>query len=282
MVLRSITGTTVEALASDGHTHIVPATIELGDIDPRTLEVTHFYGLDEVRYEGVGQLALGMWTKWPYAWLHLIRLRNAVGQRRFNSRPLVLGERLDILRDVVEATAHGTDAVDALDLMSHRYGCRWAGHPGWKSYQQRLDKQLALLAESGELATSDHYKYRPTGIGARTLDERKDAARKHGSNLWVQVALGVVALAAMVFTAAQTGFLKLPTVLDLQGKMEEQVDKAAAAQSTVLPVAAEASGAGPTSAAKAPASAPILPSPPAVAAASGIPRSSASAVSGAK
>ena len=214
MVLRGITGTTVSVLELDGDQYVVPATIELADIDPKTLEVTHFYGLDKVRYEGADQVALGLLTRWPYAWLQFLRLRNAIGQRRFNSRPLVLGERLDVLRDVVNATARGTDAVDALDLMSHKWGSRWADHPDWEEHQRRLNKQLALLAESGELATNDHFSYRPTGLGARKLDERKDAASKHGSNWWVQAVLVLVTVVGVVFAAAQSGFLKLPTVLD--------------------------------------------------------------------
>ena len=241
MVLRSITGTTVEVLESDGNMHVVPSTIELVDIDPELIEVTHFYGLAEVRYEGASQVALGLLTKWPYAWLHLLRLRNAIGQRRFNSRPLVVGERLDVLRDVVEATARGTDAVDALDLMLHRWGYRWADHPGWQAHQQRLDKQLALLAESGELATSDHFRYRPTGLGARTLDERKDASRKHGANWWVQIFLAVIAVGALVFAAAQSGFLKLPTVLDLT---PAKVGRAADEPSARAPLAVATPAAG--------------------------------------
>lgn len=222
MVLRTVTGTTVEVWESDGQRHVVPTTLELADINPRTIEVTHFYGLDEVRYEGARQVALGLLTKWPYAWLQLLRIRNALCQSRFNSRPLAVRGRLDILRDVVDATARGTDAVDSLDLMSHRWGNRWAGHPDWQEYQRRLNKQLALLAESGELVTSDRFSYRPTGLGARKLDERKDAARKHGSDWRVQFFLAVVTLVGVVatvvgvvFAAAQSGFVKLPTVLDL-------------------------------------------------------------------
>lgn len=191
------TVTIVKVLESNREQHIVSATIDSADIDPQAIEVTHSYGLDKARYEGIGHVALGMLTKWPYVWLHLVRLCNAIGQRRFNSRPLVIGERLDILRDVVDATAHGTDAVDALGLMSYRYGYRWACHSDWQNYLQRLDKQLALLAESGDLATSDHFKYRPTGAGVRTLDERTDAARKHVANWGMQVASGIVALAVL-------------------------------------------------------------------------------------
>lgn len=215
LVLRHISGSTVEGLEFDGNRHAVLATRELVDINSESIEVTHFYGLDEVRYEGIRQVALGLWTKWPYAWVHYLRLKNAVDQRRFNSRPLVLGERFDILRDVVAATARGVDAVDALNLMSFRFGNRWAGHPDWQMYQKRLEKQLELLSDSGDLTASDHFSYRPTGSGARAVDERKDAARKHGANWWVQMALVVLAVLALVFAAAQAGFVRLPTVLDL-------------------------------------------------------------------
>lgn len=217
-VLLRVSGSTVHVLEFDGNRHVVPATIEMGDIDPKTIEVTHYYGLDEVRYEGIRHVALGLGTKWPYAWFHCVRLKNALGQRRFNSLPLTVGERPDILRDVVAATACGTDAVDSLDLMSFLYGYRWADHPGWKEYKKRLDKQLALLAESGELSTNDRFKYRPTGLGARMVDERKDASRKHGAIWWIQVAVGAIALAGLLFVAAQAGFVKLPTVLDLTPK----------------------------------------------------------------
>jgi hypothetical protein len=238
MVLQSLAGTTAHGLQFDGQRHTVPATIELEDIDPATIEVTHFYGLDEVRYEGVWHIWLGLVTKWPYVWLHSVRLGNTLAQRWFNLRSLKVGDRLDVLRDVVKASEDGHHAVGALELMTNRHGNRWVDHPAWREYQRRLDAQLRLLAEAGDLSTNDnYYTYRPTGQGVRTLDERRDAARKHGANWWVQVAGGVIALAAIVFAAAQTGFLKLPTVLDLQGKKEEQTDKPAATLSSAPPVA---------------------------------------------
>ncbi|HEX6706095.1 MAG TPA: hypothetical protein VF169_15140 [Albitalea sp.] len=274
MVLQSLTGTTLHGLQSDGAQYVVPATLEVDDIDPATIEVTHFYGLDEVRYEGAWHIALGLAVKWPYLWLHSLRMRNTLAQRWFNLWPLRVGDRLDVLRDVVKASEDGTHGVGALELMSNRHGNRWVDHPAWREYQRRLDAQLRLLADAGDLTTNDYFTYQPTGQGVRTLDERHDASRKHGANWWVQVALGVIALAAAVFTAAQTGFLKLPTVLDLQGKKDEQVEKPAANQNAPLPAAA----------AKASVPAPVL-SPstsPAAPSASSARRASAPSASGAR
>ena len=215
IVLRTMTGATVQGMEFDGQQHVVPKSIGLSSIDPDALEVLHFYGLDEVRYVGIRSVAVGLVTGWPYLLLHLGRFRRRVAQSLFNRRPLATGERLDILRDVVDATTlGGADAVDAMDLMTRRYGYRWADHPAWKEHHRRLDMQLELLADSGELSKVNH-RFRPTGLGLRTLDDRKHDDRKHGSNWWVQVSLVVIAVAALVFTAAQTGFVKLPTLLDL-------------------------------------------------------------------
>ena len=227
-VLVSISGSAVQGLEFDGHNHRRPVTVQLDGIDTAALQVTHYYGLDEVRYEGVVHLALGQGTKWPYFWLHALRVQRWVLQKLFNARRMMLGDRLAILKDVADLTSQGLDTTGALELMSHRFGERWAGHPNWQAFQQRLEKQLQLLVEAGDLSTSDNYSFRLTGQGVRTLDERRDASRKHGANWWMQFAGWVVAAAALVFAAAQANFLKLPTVLDLQ-KENADGDRAASA-----------------------------------------------------
>ncbi len=233
-VLVGITAPTVQGLEFDGHSHRRPVTVQLDAIDAAALQVTHYYGLDEVRYEGVVHLVLGQGTKWPYLWLHALRVQRWVLQKLFNARQMMLGDRLTILKDVAELTSRGVDRIGALEVMSHRYGDRWAGHPNWQAFQERLDRQLQLLAEAGDLSTSDNYSFRLTGQGVRTLDERRDASRKHGANWWMQFAGWVVAAAALVFAAAQANFLKLPTVLDLQ-KEKANGGKAASAASTAAP-----------------------------------------------
>lgn len=227
-VLVGITGSTVQGLEFDGHSHRRPVSIHLDAIDAAVLQVTHFYGLDEVRYEGILHLALGQGTKWPYVWLRALRVQRWVLQKLFNARHMKLGDRLTILTDVADLTSQGVDRIGALELMSHRYGARWAGHPNWQAFQERLDKQLQLLAEAGDLSTSDNFSFRLTGQGVRTLDERRDASRKHGANWWMQFAGWLVAAAALVFAAAQANFLKLPTVLDLQKEKADGGEAASA------------------------------------------------------
>lgn len=135
--------------------------------------------------------------------------------------------------------------------MSHRYGARWAGHPNCRRSRRRLDKQLQLLAEAGDLSTSDNFSFRLTGQGVRTLDERRDASRKHGANCGCNSRGGFVAAAALVFAAAQANFLKLPTVLDLQ-KEKADGGEAASAVGTAASQPSLADPAVPPSKASAP------------------------------
>lgn len=237
-VLLSISGSTVQGLEFDGHRHQNLVTMDLADIDGAKLEVTHYYGLDTVRYEGVFRLAIGSVTKWPYLLIHALRLKNLLLQRWFNAREMKLGDRLTVLQDVANLTNEGVQKIGAQEVMSHRYGYRWAAHPGWLAFQQRLDRQLELLAQAGDLSTADSFSYRLAGQGVRTLDDRRDASRKHGANWRMQFALWVVAVLAAGFTAAQTGLVKLPTVFDWQtSKTASSPDATPSAASAGRPAA---------------------------------------------
>ena len=144
-VLLSISGSTVQGLEFDGHRHQNLVTMDLADIDGAKLEVTLYYGLDTVRYEGVFRLAIGSVTKWPYLLIHALRLKNLLLQRWFNAREMKLGDRLTVLQDVANLTNEGVQKIGAQEVMSHRYGYRWAAHPGWLAFQQRLDRQLECV-----------------------------------------------------------------------------------------------------------------------------------------
>ena len=214
LVLLRMADDRVEGLQFANGSYSIDVTIPLTDLNPHKVHLTHFYGLDEVRYKGIRAVARGLWTGWPYAQLHLRRLWDAVAQRLFNRRTLAARRRLDVLREIVEATTNGATAVDAMDLMSGRYGYRWASHPEWEAHHQQLERQLELLGESGDLRRYE-YKFQPTGQALRTLEESEEADRKHVANYRVQVLLALLTLVSAIMAAAQAGLLKLPVVLDL-------------------------------------------------------------------
>ena len=213
LVLLRMSGEAVECLRHDGHRYTIEELVRLDDINPSEVSVTHFYGLDEVRYEGVWAIARGLWTRWPYLYFHARRLANRLAQWLFNRRAMELRRRLDVLREVVSATAEG-DEVDAMDLMNARYGYRWASHPDWESHHRLLERQLEYLTETGELRKGSH-GFTATGQALKTLHESEDADRKHNANLRVQLLLAILTFVSAVLAAAQAGLLKLPVLLNL-------------------------------------------------------------------
>jgi hypothetical protein len=96
-VVLTTSGASVEVLKYDGERYSISTTLPLDSIDPDKLQVTHYYGLDEVRYEGVRAIALGLWTGWCYALIHVRRLSNSLAPRLFNRRTLAVRRRLDVL-----------------------------------------------------------------------------------------------------------------------------------------------------------------------------------------
>lgn len=135
-----------------------------------------------------------------------------------------------------------------LDLMSVKYGYRWAGHPGWEAHHHLLEQHLVLLAQSGELEKHGH-KYKPTGLALKTLEESEDEDRKHSANLRVQLLLAVLTFVSAVMAAAQAGLVKLPVLIDLTKGTQDAARMPGAAHGSAAPGAA----------ASAPASAPRTP-----------------------
>jgi len=151
--------------------------------------------------------------------VHFRRFRNAVAQRLFNRRTLEVRRRLDVLQAVVDATLGRQESIDALDLMSAKYGYRWADHPGWQAHHDLLAQHLELLVQAGELEKSGT-NYKLTGMSLKALEEAEDEDRKHSANLRVQLLLVVLTLVSAVMAAAQAGLVKLPTLLDLTDGVE--------------------------------------------------------------
>jgi len=217
--LRSTDGLVAHALRWDGNSFTIDATIEHGAIHPSALEVTHFSGLDEVRFEGLTHLAIGRITRWPYLWLGLHRVWNAIAQRVFNMRSLGSQLRIDVLRDLLQCTMNNEDGTGtgAMQIMSHRHGNRWAGNPGWQEHHRRLDVLLRMLADSGEIDRHAH-NYLANGRTVAIIEEAEAEDRRHRANVRLQGLLLALTLVTAVFTAAQANLFKLPMLADWSTK----------------------------------------------------------------
>lgn len=216
-VILQVVGGKAHGLRYSDNRSSMEVCVPLSEIVPGSVRITHIYGNDQVEYTGVWSAICGLLTGWPYVYIHTRRIWHTVAQWAFNRRSLPARRRLELLREVIVFAETTSEGVNSLALMSARHGDRWAAHPGWWSHHSRLDEQLELLTEAGDLQKWGS-GYRPTGQGLRTLDDADEADRKHRENVRVQWSLVVLAVASAVMAAAQAGIIKFPVRLDLTDK----------------------------------------------------------------
>jgi hypothetical protein len=96
---------------------------------------------------------------------------------------------LDILREVVELVQHGHASIGAIDVMTHRYGYRWASHPDWQTHNQQIDFYLESLCDTGELRKVN-YAYVPSGQRNQDVGGCRRARQKAPRKLQDSTSLG--------------------------------------------------------------------------------------------
>lgn len=214
LMIERLDGDRIHGRSWDGSQFADPITITFDDLDPKAIEVTHFWGLAELNFHGVRDFAFGFWTKLPYLLILLQRMGADIAQKIFNRRTMTSRKRLSLLRDLVKAALAGQNQLSALDVMTRRYGYRWAGHPQWREHQRELEVQLSMLADTGELSSAGGTEYSVTGHAVRALEHEEEADRRQRTNVYLQLAI-VFLTAATVFTGLlQAEVLKLPALLD--------------------------------------------------------------------
>nr|WP_145545152.1 hypothetical protein [Variovorax boronicumulans] len=176
-ILLSRRGDVLDGLRFSGGTFSDECEVRLSDLDPATLEVRHYYGLDRVTYSGASSVVWGMRSGWPYAVIWIQRARNHFFQGWFNRRKLATRRRSEILAEVVELAEEGGENIHALTIMSKRYGNRWADHPRWDQLQAGINFHLERLADTGELRKQG-IGYTPTGLAMKTLEDSEEQERR--------------------------------------------------------------------------------------------------------
>lgn len=213
-VLLGMTDNLVTALEYDGQKYAIDHSIPLNDIDPSKIRITHFYGPHQIDFYGIRDFAIGRAIGLPYLMIDLVHLWHRIVQRLFNRRSLVIKQRLDILREAAELVKSGSTSIGTLEIMTGRYGYRWASHPDWQRHDQLITFYLEGLCDTGDLKKINH-SYVLTGQAIKTLEDAEEQDRRHLANFRLQLLLAILTAVSAVMAAAQAGLIKLPTLIDL-------------------------------------------------------------------
>lgn len=208
-----VEGEDLICLGWDGTRFCHDVTIPLDEINFKDISVHHYYGLAQVRYTGIYDLAINRLTLWPYIKIHLTRVAERLGQHAFNKKKLVTKQKVDLLRVLLSRHLEGETSFDSLHLMSELYTTKWILHPDGDAQRRKLDLHLDALAHTGELQRQQD-GYVLTGRALSAIEEYEEQERRYTENVMTQKRMVWLTLAIVLLTLVQAGVVKLPLLLD--------------------------------------------------------------------
>lgn len=214
LIVQSLSNDKLSCIEWDGSSYTNTVEHPLASFRLRDFRITHFYGLSEVRYDGLVDFLLNRSTAWPYVRIHFVRTFAHLDQYLFNKKKLVSKARNDLLKLLVNEALEGRTQHESLDLMTALYSIKWYSHPEGDAVHERLEFYLESLSETGELKKVNH-KYVVTGHALRAIEEYEEQERKHAESVKMQWRTFWLALAVAALTVVQAGLIKLPALLDL-------------------------------------------------------------------
>lgn len=213
-VATAIDGNVLTGLKYNGRSYSDEATISISDLQNWTLRITHYYGLSEVVYNSIYDVAWQFFTKLIYLKIHIYRYIDRTFQYFFNKRKLVTKRRMELLRLMMDDQLDRThDEIDSLDLMSKIYSMRLFLHPSWEVQHKKLEFYLDSLVLSGELKKINS-KYVVTGKAISTIEKYEEDERRHTEAVKLQRKMFWLTIIAVIFAIVQSGVIKLPTIID--------------------------------------------------------------------
>lgn len=185
LIALGLSANEIDCIEWDGSRYQIKRRLQLATFRLSDFQITHYYGLSEIQYNGILAFLFNRLTVWPYIKVHVVRMLDGFGQYIFNKKKLITKQRMELLKFLVGRALDGNAEHEPLDLMTDLYTIKWFLHPQGEQQQQKLEFYLDSLVETGELKRIN-YKYVVTGNALRTIEEYEEQERKHTENVKMQ------------------------------------------------------------------------------------------------
>lgn len=213
-VANKIDGELLLGLKWNGNSYTDDHQIPISEIDLNDFSVTHYYGLSEVIYNSIYDVAWNYITKYVYIKIHIYRYINSTSQYFFNKKKLVTKKRMDLLKFMMnDQLDRDHNGISSFYLLKKIYSTRLFLHPDWEIQQQKLDLYLDSLVKSKDLEIINN-EYVVTGVAISTIERYEEEERRHSEAVKLQRRMFWLTFVALIFAFVQTGVVKLPTLLD--------------------------------------------------------------------
>lgn len=201
--------------------------IRLGyeDLTHLNPEIIHYYGLHEIRFYSIEEYFFKGVTKLIYLVAKLKRFKSWFIRYRFSKKDLIIHERIDILRVLIDCHVNATHAqhsMSANDLLTHMHTHLWHIHPKAKMYRKKLELNLDSLEITGEVR-KEQQRYFVTGKAIETitryeLEESRYDQQLASQNLMGQLTIAIVFLTILTTLGAlvQAHIIEVPNLIDFR------------------------------------------------------------------
>lgn len=210
---------------ANSHSYTGGHSMSLSEFINYDLNITHYYGLSNISYENIYDLAWHFITRWNYI---KIRFQNCVEntqQRLFNRQKLVTKTRMELLQFMMEDQLDREHkGISIMNLMYKLYSTRLSLHPYADYEQEKLKLHLESLVATGELDKTNE-NYVVTGKAISTIEKYIEEEDRHSEAVKLQKRMCWLTVILAIAAIVQSGMIKLPTLLDYSNNKNCQISK---------------------------------------------------------
>jgi hypothetical protein len=195
-------------------------SVPFEDINISNIGITHYTGFETIYYTGLRDFFLLDWTGLYYPYFKSRPFFFKISKFFFNQKKLVMKERQDILRILLDYTVSRHDqSISLIGLITEIYSVKWVEHPDSEFIQHKMNIYLDSLVASDDLQKNGaHYIVTPKAI--LTLEEYERADRRHNQIINIQRVLLFLSFMMAFFASVQAKIIKLPCLLDLENLLK--------------------------------------------------------------
>ncbi|MBU3260117.1 hypothetical protein KPG71_08855 [Roseovarius sp. PS-C2] len=209
ILVDSMNPTTIKGRLWTGSRYQIPASISFDRLQKPILEVTRFYGFEQIRYSGLWDFWCGEIFQLPF--LHW--LASTVKQKFFEATTRFRHSRMDVLKKLVEK--HLDTAVrqngllfeanqkSIIQMFSDCYGARVFAHSAYSAESAHFRLIIESLAETGDLNKKNRHEFELSPKALATIAEYEQAERRHKDNIRLNWLIAVLTLVIAASTALQ-------------------------------------------------------------------------------
>ena len=204
----------------NGERYAEEHSISIDELNDGNLRITHYYGISEIIYSSVYDLAWNYLSKIAYIKIHLYRHISSAHQYLFNKKKLVTKKRMELIQFMMnDQLDREHKGIGVIDLMTKLYSIKWVLHPSADDQQSKLELYLDSLVESGELSKVNT-EYVVTGKAISTIEKYEEEERRHAEAVKLQKKMVSLTILIAFVAVVQSGIIKLPVLLDLTPSSE--------------------------------------------------------------